>query len=87
MTIAKPLSVVGVALKRTITSESVAAYSVLNDEAVDSLLPADVYNLFIVATIISLFVCTNVAVLSFRVFPYRREGEAHQGAGVTLGEQ
>ncbi|KAK8819075.1 hypothetical protein WA538_001653 [Blastocystis sp. DL] len=56
MMITKPLSVVGFALKRAVTDESASAYSIFSDEGVDSLLPADVYNLFIVATIISLFV-------------------------------
>lgn len=85
--ITKPLSVVGFALKRAVTDESASAYSIFSDEGVDSLLPADVYNLFIVATIISLFVCTGIAVLSFRVLPNRRERETHQGVRIPLGKQ
>lgn len=46
-------------LKKIVGESSSAAFNPLNDDGVDSLLAAEVYNLFIVATIISLFVCSS----------------------------
>ena len=47
-------------LKKIVGESSSAAFNPLNDDGVDSLLAAEGYNLFIVATIISLFVSVHI---------------------------
>ena len=48
---------------RIVGRSSSAVFNPLNDDGVDSLLAAEVYNLFIVATIVSLFVCNSVSLV------------------------
>lgn len=47
-------------LKSYLVSGTTASYTIFYDDDTTSLLSPEIYNLFIVATLITLFICTNM---------------------------
>lgn len=47
-------------LKSYLVSGKAASYTIFYDDDTTSLLSPEIYNLFIVATLITLFICTNM---------------------------